>query len=278
MGVTDNNGNIHGVAGSSTGGQFQQKNNSAPAGGLADQDAGNWQITDELLAHLQQNEDTAVHTFLDAERNAQRAQLAHTSAQILQEHPTATHVVARWSDENHRLEVSAIRGADSEASEVDADWRLSAGLSLMADYDQASSDYLRADSGDEDSDRFVIPLVFPAGAGSEAQYREAVARGDQTGGLAAAALREYASREIPGATALEFEANYTDEGVSLTLSRIHGEEPGGTDAFGLPAWDDVEDIVFPLSGRGSNGASELGVTPGSRPGTYLFTLREGERS
>lgn len=272
MGVIDNNGNIHGVAGSSTGGQFQQKNNSAPVGGLADQDDGNWQITDELLAHLEEREDVAVQAFLDAERDAQQAQLAHTSAQILQEHPDATHLVAVWCDEDHRLEVVAVRGSDGAGDELETDWSFEAGLSLMTDYDQAHSDYFLANPDEDDPYRFLIPIVRPTGDSAGAQYREAVARGEQTGALAVAALREYAARELPKATALEFDTNYTDEGTSLTLSRIHGEEPGGADAFGLPAWDDVEDIVFPLSGRGSDGAAELGLEPGLRPGTWVFRL------
>lgn len=186
------------------------------------------------------------------------------------------HLCMDGDESSEWVSVEQVYGVHSEAIDLDLEDEQTINEALRSvvtdesDLKELPTAYRVAGTG-----TFALPIPRETPdrlrAAAEDAFFAAVNRGARDNDLAGAALRSAAARLYPDAEALVFDMQY-DEDARLGFSGVRGGEYEGAESFDLPSYDDVDDIVFSMSGGGYTGQSITGIEHVDGD-TYIFQLK-----
>lgn len=276
MSTIDTSGNIHKGAGAPGGGQFAGKVNTAPAATLdAGTTAPRSESADLIVVFDQQRQ-----AIWDAKRALRGPAVAATTALLREKYPQvgSVHLNIESDEFEEYLALESVVERDGNYVELapeDEEQVLEMLRAIASDRDELNQMPGVYQVPGTSTVALPIPVVEPGDyTAAEIAFDAAVAEDRYDPQLASAAIRSAGTRLYPGAEALVFHMNYTDEGACLSLATVQGGDFDGGDETDLPGFDDIDQIAFSMSGGGDTGDQIPGMRE-TAPGSdrYIFDLK-----
>jgi hypothetical protein len=275
----DARGNKHASAGAPGGGQFAGHVRSAPTHNLEVEQPTSPSEARVLIQAFERESEAAWERV----RALRAPAVATATALVREKYPDAESIHLHEDNDEDTMEpyvvVENIVTRHGEYLELDADdeEQLNGIFRAVADTSHDLAQLPTAYQVPGTSTYVVrVPVVEPDdGSPAEQAFFAAIERDVYDNDLAAAALRSAAARLQPDAEALLFETNYSDEGSTLSLAglRVAGID-SEVDPLHTPGYEDLDQIVFQMSGAGNTG-QEISGFRHLKGDSYIFDLKGG---
>lgn len=285
MSTIDTVGNIHKGAGVPGGGQFTGRVNAAPTGQLTDttdctregrhvktsrHTAADCPVTEgapptaaEILMRTYQQQ---VEDIRRRQRELNAPAITAITAHITERYPGAEQLhlfVDIGDDGGDRITVGQIVDKSGPVHITVEDENIIDEIILTVAATRDDLKELPRVTQGPDPETFILPIHRDAQhQGSRGDVEEAFFQAVNSGvydvDLAGAALRSAAGRLIPDADAIVFEKVY-DDTIRLTVDTVQGGIFDGARYDDIPGFDELDDIIMSMSGRGSTGEQTTGI-------------------